>query len=180
MNKSELAVAYKGQKANIKEEKNMKAPAQKQPAEVNEATQAFETAQEAKPTVNVPSLKKNVVNDNSTWYLGREDDLAVVTAESSNPEIGVEMLRVFAPREDQLKYNTVMTVAINLSVGVELRDISVRINESGNLYLNFPFSMIRGKDGQNNRYHDSIRLPRLITAQVLSFAHECIDWDSAE
>lgn len=78
-----------------------------------------------------------------------------------------------------------MNIALTLSLGesdmldVRLSNIEVRYQENGTLRLNFPFRMVRGQNG-NNRYYDSISLGRLITAQVLSHAHNAIDWDSLE
>lgn len=154
-----------------------KAPAQKQVAKVEDP---FVNKNEQKaPERKMPVLKSDIFEDNSKWYMSRENDLEKVTNESSNLDIGIENIRPFPPREDQLSYGVIMNLSIKLAVGVTLRDISVRIDENNRLFLRYPFRMERREEGANN-YYDSVSLTRVLQAQLLSFVDNCIDWTSVE
>lgn len=102
------------------------------------------------------------------WYLMRDNDLAIVTDEESNPALGIVKLTLEAPTVNQKNAGIICKVSMESLTGW---DYSITIWESkqnpGDIMLNTTGRKIE-KDGKEDWIRDR-KLNDPTTAQILSF-----------
>lgn len=132
------------------------------------------------PVVNTrPATKRKLggtfSNSSGQWYLEHDsEELAGVTGEKTNLDLGIKLIQVFAPSDKQWSNGTVANVTLKTVVGL-IKGIQVRESnrdESGSLYMQTQ-SRSWEKDGQK-QYMNDIELDRKVEAQILSYVDDLL------
>lgn len=104
------------------------------------------------------------------WYLKREEDLASVTTDRTNPVIGVSDIKVFKPTANQKHAGIVCKVQLVTPVAT-FNNISVMGSK-------FDASAVRlvlpSHEGANGGWFEDYKLDQKVTAQVLSYIDSLI------
>lgn len=115
-------------------------------------------------------LAADASSSNDQWYLEHDtEELAGVTGEISNLDIGLKKIRVSNPTAKQWEKGTVANITIDTIVGT-IGGIQVRESQWGNgqgLYMQTS-SRSWEKNGEK-QYQNDVELSRKMEAQILSF-----------
>lgn len=101
------------------------------------------------------------------WFKSREGDLAVVTEEDHNHELGILKIRVYEPTEKQFQFGTMANIAIDTVVGT-IKGLQIREGRGGSIFLTEPSRDISRED-QDARWISDVELSQPVKAQVLSY-----------
>jgi hypothetical protein len=105
------------------------------------------------------------------WYLNRRGDLAIVNEQSSNEELGIRMIDIFEPTENQAKAGILCKVRLN-TYAATIDNISIFESEfnKGDIYMQMGGGRNIGSDEAPKWVRDC-KLTAQAKAQILSYVH---------
>lgn len=172
-----------------------KAVAEKKVAKVNKVTK---TPKATKATGKKPEVKEKVAtpakagmkvafdrtgnkgrgssDGKAFWYLNRTGELSVVTAEASNPELGITAVEIFEPTQAQLANNILCKVRLVTLSGVD-DNISIFASNytEGDIYMQEGGGRKVEKEGQKAVWYRDRKLNDAAKAQILSYVHSLLE-----
>jgi len=118
-----------------------------------------------------PATKKRLRSDRPSagfWYMQDTPELAGVTDEASNPELGIRGITVREPSERQWELGTLAVVTLETIIG-QVRGIQVLDSEFDNsVYMRMQSRSWEGNDGKKNYVNDLV-LDKKVEAQILRY-----------
>jgi hypothetical protein len=109
------------------------------------------------------------------WYRHDTEELAGVTNLPTNKELGLDNVLVFDPSDAQMENGMVCAVILKTLVGDIRGTIYQSKNAPGTLYLRPPQSREENEETGEVKYHDEVKLPSKLIAQVLRFMETQVD-----
>ncbi|HLO11293.1 MAG TPA: hypothetical protein VK190_03430 [Pseudoneobacillus sp.] len=104
------------------------------------------------------------------WYLKREEDLAVVTAERNNPTVGVTDIKIFKPTQNQKNAGIVCKIQLVTPVAT-FNNISIM----GSKFDQTAVRLVSpSHEGTNGNWFEDYKLDQKVVAQVLSYVDSLI------
>jgi hypothetical protein len=105
------------------------------------------------------------------WYLNRKGDLAVVTDESSNDQLGIKAIDIFEPTEGQVKAGILCKVRLQ-TYAATIDNISIFASDfaEGDIYMQMGGGRNIGSDEAPKWVRDC-KLTAHAKAQILSYVH---------
>ncbi|UNY39922.1 hypothetical protein KLEB273_gp249 [Bacillus phage vB_BauM_KLEB27-3] len=160
--------AEKEQALQKKEEKQMEKTAEKN-------RQTAGASAPAKKVFNASRrLKTELLQGAGEWYKNREGDLASVTEEPKNLDIGVLEIKVYEPTPGQYANGTIANITLETVIGsVSGLQIRESVKKPGQIYLQVP-SRSWETEGQR-RYSNDVELARPVQAQILSYVDSLLE-----
>lgn len=147
----------------------------------NKQEETKQTASNRQSSRNVqpnerPATKKRLRADRPSsgfWYLQDTADLEGVTAEASNPELGITEIKVYEPSENQWANGTVATVTLETIIG-QVKGIQViDSTRDESIYIRMQ-SRSYERDGQK-QYVNDLTLDRKVQAQILRYVNTMLE-----
>lgn len=124
--------------------------------------------------IQLPTTEK-AKSSNNFWYMSEQDEeLAMVTNEPTNEAIGLARVISGMKTDDgqvtpkMLASGIVALLNIELTCGVWLNEVRVRVGKENSLYLSMPSRKYQDRNGKD-AYSDYFTLSRQIKAQILRF-----------
>jgi len=108
------------------------------------------------------------------WYLQDTDQLAGVTAEASNPELGITGIQVFDPSPAQFDNGTVARITLDTIVGTIKGMQVVESDRDNSLFLRMQSRSWEGDNGQKN-YVNDVELSDKAKAQILRYVDSLLE-----
>jgi hypothetical protein len=105
------------------------------------------------------------------WYLNRKGDLSIVTDESSNEVLGIKMIDIFEPTENQVKAGILCKVRLQTHAAT-IDNISIFASDfaEGDIYMQMGGGRNIGSDEAPKWVRDC-KLTAHAKAQILSYVH---------
>lgn len=114
------------------------------------------------------------------WYRHETEQLVGVTALPSNPDLGINEIKIYAPTEAQAETGMVVAGTLVTVVG----EIRVTIYQSqkqpDTIYLRAPQSREEDEETGEMKYYDEVKLSPKVVAQTLRFVETQIEFDEIE
>lgn len=114
------------------------------------------------------------------WYRHETEQLAGVTALPSNPEIGLNEIRIYAPTEAQAETGMVVAGTLITAVGEIRVTIYQSKSQPDTLYLRAPQSREEDEETGEMKYYDEVKLTPKVVAQTLRFVETQIEFNEVE
>lgn len=123
------------------------------------------------------SLKQGAVSTREPWYMKREGELAVVTADAQNASLGITNIEIFAPSEEQMGFGIVCKVRLHSLTGTD-ENITIFSSNRGDagIYMKESGARKVESEGQAPKYYNDRKLNDATRAQVLSYVHQFVDF----
>jgi hypothetical protein len=112
-------------------------------------------------------LKQEFMQNREPWYLLDSEELEGVTAEPSNPMIGLLDTKVYAPSDGQIANGAIANITIETIIGT-VRNIRIEQSQRDHTLLCRPQSRHYEVDGKRN-YINDLELSSKIRAQILRY-----------
>lgn len=107
------------------------------------------------------------------WYLQDTEDLAGVTAESSNAEIGIREIKVYDPSDAQWNNGVLATVTLETVIG-QIKGVQVlESNRDDSIYIRLQSRSYENDKGK--QYVNDVTLDRKVQAQVLRYVDSMLE-----
>lgn len=108
------------------------------------------------------------------WYLNRKGDLAVVTNEPSNDNLGIRKIDIFRPTQRQMEADILCKVKVNTYAAI-IDNISIFESDfhEGDIYMQMGGGRNIGSDSSPKWVRDC-KLTASAKAQVLSYVHSLL------
>ena len=108
------------------------------------------------------------------WYLQDTEDLAGVTAEGFNDELGIREIKVYDPSDAQWNNGVLAITTLETVIG-QIKGVQVMESSRDNsIYLRMQSRSWEGNDGKKN-YVNDLTLDRKVTAQVLRYVDAMLE-----
>lgn len=107
------------------------------------------------------------------WYLKRDNDLTLVTNESSNPALGIEKIQIWEPTVEQKKIGILCKVTLE-TMAVKVDNLSIFPSKyaKGDIYLK-----MSGGSKEEGKWTRDCKLTSAGRAQILSHVHSLLKKD---
>lgn len=120
---------------------------------------------------------------NAFWYLKHEGELAMVTNEPFNEDLGITNIEIFPVTDAQAAYGQLCRIRLT-TAAVVVENLTVNASErvAGDIYLRESGGRkVPGKPAEGNKpatedkwYHD-LKLSQAAKAQILSYIHQFVE-----
>jgi hypothetical protein len=119
----------------------------------------------------VPTFKFGGSRNAAEWFLDRNGEMEVVTAEDNNLVLGIKKITAFGATAGQQAFGTIANVTLETVLGT-VTGIQVRESSKnrGVLFIGTSSRKVE-KEGQAVQYYNDIELNQATRAQILSWIH---------
>lgn len=108
------------------------------------------------------------------WYLTHRGDLAAVTNEPTNEELGIQKIDIFQPSEKQLQHGILCKVRLK-TYAAQIDNISIFESDfhAGDIYMQMGGGRNMGTE-ETPKWVRDVKLTAQAKAQVLSYVHSLL------
>lgn len=162
-------------KATARKSANAKATAPKATADKAVATkEKVQTTKVAFDKAANNTRRATGSGANAFWYLAHKGDLAAVTSEAENDDLGISRIDVFEPTVNQEKAGILCKVRL-VTLAATIDNISIFESDytAGDIYLQMGGGKNIG-DATTPKWVRDIKLTAQAKAQVLSYVHSLL------
>jgi hypothetical protein len=109
------------------------------------------------------------------WYLNHKGDLAAVSSEANNEQLGIKKIDIFEPTEKQADIGILCKVRLQ-TYAATIDNISIFESEfnAGDIYMQMGGGRNIGGEGGDAKWVRDCKLTAQAKAQVLSYVHSLL------